>query len=293
MSGLDLVLFGPPRAQCAGVPLHLERHKTLALLAYLAVSGQPHSRDTLATLLWPEADAIQGRGGLRRALSELRQAFGAGILDTDGGCIALAAGVLSVDVVQFRACLARVNAHRHETGLCPDCLAALDEAVSLYAGDFLAGFTLHDTEEFDAWQTFTTEALRLQFASALEQLATGLAMQQQHAAALPYARRWLALDPLHEPAHRLLMRLHAATGDRAAAARQYEQCVHSLSAELIAPAPETTTLHTRSLLDLPAAEPPAATWPVHNPPPDVTPFIGREAQLAQVAARLADPGVAC
>jgi len=290
MSGLDLVLFGPPRAQCAGVPLHLERHKTLALLAYLAVSGQPHSRDTLVTLLWPEADAIQGRSGLRRALSELRQAFGPRILETSEGCVALASGALRVDVLQFRDHLARVTAHAHGEGvLCPACLTALREAVELARGDFLAGFSLRDTEEFDAWQTFTTEALRLQFASALEQLATGLAMQQQHAVALPYARRWLALDPLHEPAYRLLMRLYAATGDRAAAARQYEQCVHTLAAELgIAPAPETTALHTSLLLDLPAAEPPVAR-PVHNLPPDVTPFIGREAQLAQVAARLADP----
>jgi len=299
MSGLDLVLFGPPRALHAGEPLHFERHKTLALLAYLAVTGRPHARDTLAALFWPEADAVQARGGLRRALSEVRDAFGPGILDTGEGCVALAPSILNVDVMQFRAALARVAKHTHpDDTLCGDCLADLTGAVELYQGDFLAGFSLRETEEFDAWQTFTTEALRLEVAAALEQLATGLAARQQPAAALPYARRWLALDPLHEPAHRLLMQLYAATGNRSAAVRQYEQCVSTLAAELgIAPSAEITALHKVLIAPAPAVaavvtatspEAPAAR-PEHNLPPDVTPFIGREGQLAQVAARLADP----
>jgi predicted ATPase/DNA-binding SARP family transcriptional activator len=294
-SDLDLVLFGPPRALHAGDPLHFERHKTLALLAYLAVTGRPHARDSLAILLWPEADAVQGRGGLRRALSELRQAFGPGILDTSEGCVALASGALRVDVLQFHSHLTRVAAHAHEEGaLCPACITALREAVELARGDFLAGFSLRETEEFDAWQTLTTETLRLELSAALERLATALVERQEYAAALPYARRWLALDPLHEPAHRLLMRLYAAMGDRAAAARQYEQCVHTLSVELgIAPAPETAALHHTLLAAATSSgalsmTSPAAR-PAHNLPPDVTPFIGREAQLAQVAARLADP----
>ncbi len=295
MSGLDLILFGPPRALHAGDPLHFERHKTLALLAYLAVTGRPHGRDSLALLFWPEADAVQGRSGLRRALSELRQVFGPGILETSEGCVALASGALRVDVLQFRDHLARVTAHAHGEGaLCPACLTALREAVELAHGDFLAGFSLRETEEFDAWQTLTTETLRLELSAALERLATALAERQEYAAALPYARRWLALDPLHEPAHRLLMRLYAAMGDRPGAMRQYEQCVHVLAAELgIPPAPETTDQH-HALLAAAASSTalsmssPAAR-PAHNLPPDVTPFIGREAQLAQVAARLADP----
>ena len=46
------------------------------------------------------------------------------------------------------------------------------------------------------------------------------------------ARRWLALDPLHEPAHRQLMSLYEISGQRAAALRQYETCRQTLSDEL-------------------------------------------------------------
>ena len=61
--------------------------------------------------------------------------------------------------------------------------------------------------------------------------------------AIPYARRWLALDPLHEPAHRALMQLYAQTDQQAAAMRQYQVCVDTLEEELgVPPAEETTEL---------------------------------------------------
>src|SRR5687768_6082070 len=62
--------------------------------------------------------------------------------------------------------------------------------------------------------------------------------------ALMYARRWLALDPLHEPAHRTLMSLYAASGQRTEAVRQYHQCVELLDAELATlPEDETNQLY--------------------------------------------------
>src|SRR4051794_40291156 len=45
MTSLKLYLFGPPRLEHAGQPIELNLRKALALLVYLAVSGQPHSRD--------------------------------------------------------------------------------------------------------------------------------------------------------------------------------------------------------------------------------------------------------
>ena len=61
--------------------------------------------------------------------------------------------------------------------------------------------------------------------------------------AIRYAQRWLALDPLHEPAHRELIRLYALDGDRAAALAQYRDCVRTLSQELgVGPVEETAAL---------------------------------------------------
>jgi pimeloyl-ACP methyl ester carboxylesterase len=58
-----------------------------------------------------------------------------------------------------------------------------------------------------------------------------------------FALRRLALDPLHEPAQRELMRLYAWAGQPAAALRQYEECVRILEHELsLLPEAETTDL---------------------------------------------------
>jgi DNA-binding SARP family transcriptional activator len=51
-------------------------------------------------------------------------------------------------------------------------------------------------------------------------------------AAILHARRWLALDPLHEPAQRQLMQLFDQAGQPAAALRQYEEYVKLLEEEL-------------------------------------------------------------
>ena len=91
------------------------------------------------------------------------------------------------------------------------------------------------------------------------------------------------------------MQLHAWAGDRAAAVRQYQECVKVLQAELgIEPEPETTALFEairggRRAYPLPLSRSPSPPRPVHNLPPDPTPFIGREPELAQIAERLADP----
>ena len=65
---LALYFLGAPRLELAGEPVSLSHHKALALLAYLAVTRQPHTRQALATLLWPDYEPGAARGELRRLL---------------------------------------------------------------------------------------------------------------------------------------------------------------------------------------------------------------------------------
>jgi DNA-binding SARP family transcriptional activator len=69
---LRLFLFGTPRIEHHGQAVLLRHTKALALLAYLAVTGQPQDRDALLALLWPEFDAASARNNLRRELSRLK-----------------------------------------------------------------------------------------------------------------------------------------------------------------------------------------------------------------------------
>jgi len=56
MTHVHLRLLGPPQIQLDGRQVELGTRKVLALLAYLAVTGQVQSRAVLAALFWPEAD---------------------------------------------------------------------------------------------------------------------------------------------------------------------------------------------------------------------------------------------
>jgi predicted ATPase/DNA-binding SARP family transcriptional activator/GAF domain-containing protein len=252
MSNLALFLLGPPRIECDGEPVEIRRRKALALLVYLAVTRQGHSRDALATLFWPELDHSRARAGLRRALAALKKALGEGWaddehpLDVDRETVGLnpSAGIW-LDVIEFQGRLAECRTHGHpQDRVCPACPPLLAEAAALYRDDFLAGFTLPDSPAFDEWQFFQTEGLRDALASALERLARGYSDRGEFEQAIAYARHWLSLDPLHEPAHRLLMRLYAWSGQRAAALRQYAECERVLEEELdISPEEETAQVY--------------------------------------------------
>jgi predicted ATPase len=300
MSRLALYLLGPPRIELDGRPVQISRRKVVALLAYLAVTGTPHSRDSLATLLWPERSQSRARAYLRRALSELNRTLGEGFLTIDRETAGLQQAQpdsgpwqLWVDVAEFRERLAADEAHSHPTTeLCSDCVTVLEGAVGLYCDDFMAGFTLRDSPDFDEWQFFEREALRDKLASALERLMRWHSSQREYERAIGFARRWLALDPLHEPVHRHLMRLYDQDGQRAAALRQYLECERILQEELgISPAQATTELYEqiRTRPEEGEERPGVAKGPRHNLPAQTTPFIGREAALAEIAKLLQDP----
>ena len=92
MSSLDLKLLGPPQIELNGEPLAIKRRKALALLFYLAVTGEAQPRDRLATLLWPESSQPNARKALRRDLSELNLALGGEWLEVDRESVGLRAG---------------------------------------------------------------------------------------------------------------------------------------------------------------------------------------------------------
>lgn len=226
---LEIAVLGAPRIERDGRPLRVDTRKAIALLVYLAVTEQPHTREALAELLWPGRDAGRARGALRRTLSVLRKGLGGRWLVADAYGVRLDRDGVAVDLARFRALLGagRVRA-----------------AVALHRGHFLEGFGLRDAPAFDEWQAYQAEEARRECARALERLVSDAARDGDQATAIADARRWLALDPLHEPAHRALMRLQALSGDRRAALRQYRECLQLLDRDLgVSPLPETTRLN--------------------------------------------------
>ena len=314
MPSLKFYLFGAPRLERLSSErsesMGVRRRKGLALLAYLTTSERAHNRDALATLLWPDSDQAGARANLRRDLSRLQQDLGADALLAEHDLIGVKDGALWCDVLTFRELLARVAEHGHPQAavqmagvageLCQDCVHWLQEAVALYGGDFMAGFTLPDSLAFEEWQLFQTERLRRAYGRALQQLLKWHSDGGEYVQALGYASRWLALDPLHEGAQRQMMRLYAWSGETAAALRQYKECARVLQEELgVSPAPETVELYEairKQSLPQPTAA--AATRSSRKAPVAVLsavaatrgglliPFVGRRAELDRLVAAL-------
>jgi DNA-binding SARP family transcriptional activator/tetratricopeptide (TPR) repeat protein len=287
-----LALFGPPALECGGRPRHIARRKALALLAYLALSAQSHSRESLVALLWPDYDQREGRADLSRMLSTLRKALGETALAADRERVALDASAgLWVDAAHFRqevrACREAVAA-----GKAGDYHDRMARAAALYQAGFLAGFTLPGCPAFDEWQLLQTEALRRDFGWLLAQLVAACEARADLPQAVDYARRWVELDPLHEPAQRRLIALYARSGQRAAALRQVQACARVLAAELgVEPEPATKQLYEQirssgGTLPLAAARSPAFAWTEPDAGP-AHPFVGRDRELARLDDLLA------
>ena len=136
MSRLALYLLGPPRIELDGEPVQVGRRKMVALLAYLAVAGGCHRRDSLATLLWPEYDQSRALAYLRRILSMLNRVLDGEWLAVDRETAGLNADAdpstgsgqgLWLDVDVFRQRLVACGTHGHPpTEVCTDCVPLLE-----------------------------------------------------------------------------------------------------------------------------------------------------------------------
>ena len=222
-----------------GRPLHLTLKKARAILATLAwVPGAAKSREALIGLLWPEFSLAQARNSFRVTLSSLRATLLAArvhCLQAEGDTVALAPDDFDSDIAAFR----RLVAHG-----APE---ELSEAVSLYRGDLLEGFDVGEAA-FEEFLSTEREQLRVVAQGACEKLLAHQLQAGADESALATAFRLLALDPLLEPVHRTVMRLHAQSRRFGAARRQYQACIATLQRDLgIGPAAETRHLYEEIL----------------------------------------------
>lgn len=261
MPRLRLQLLGPFQAHLDNVALTgFRSDKSRALLAYLAAeANRVHRRETLACLFWGDFTDRAARRSLSTALANLRAALAPlhengdakPVLATNWHEVVFTAArdVVAVDVIEFERLLAESAAHEHRSLVhCRPCAERLTKAVGLYGGSFLAGLTLADAPEFDEWHRLRALASEQKVLAALDTLTHHHIASGNLGPAEHYARRQISIDGLREAAHRQLMTVLAASGQRSAALAQYEICRKALQRDLgVQPEEETTALY-RELL---------------------------------------------
>lgn len=310
MALLTLTLLGTYEARTADNELlSFRSDKIRALLAYLALeTGRVHRRESLATLLWPEWSDAEALHNLRNSLYRLRRALGPQVsnqlLAQDRQSVRLDESSLWLDAGRFQELLAICARHtgHSERAKCPDCIERLHEAVALYQGELLAGFSLPDALPFEEWLLLRRERFHQQTLAALYDLAAFHLQQEQYSLARQFAARQVAMEPWREAGQRQMMESLALSGRYEDALAQFDSCRRTLAKELGAePSPETLALY-RQIQDRHRAhrpdlladshQPQTADRPAYNLPRQFTRFVGRGLEIDHIAEQLADPACA-
>jgi predicted ATPase/DNA-binding SARP family transcriptional activator len=282
-----------------GQLLTLARRQARALLYRIVVSPREVSRDQLCSLIWPDVPQSTARRNLTVLLTQLRQALPRpDILLTTDDAIQLNSRAAWSDTIAF--------AKATEGALHERRSALLSDAVNLYRGPFLHGFTLPSSAEYEEWASQERQVWERRYLDTLATLVEAQAEAGDLPAAIDYAQRYLATDDLAEDVHRRLIELYAAAGDRVAAMRQFERCVVVLERELgVSPLPETRAAYeaarggemktehgTRKSnhSEIPQS---LSRYPLPHArlPASPSPLIGRAEEVAAAAALLCNPGV--
>lgn len=210
----------------------LDSSKEQELLSYLLVRrDRPHSRETLASLLWGESSTEKSKKYLRQALWHLQTGLesdelaGPQVLLVEHDWVQLnLQSELWLDVAVFEQAFAATHGVPGKQ-LDKPAAAMLKAAVQLYTGDLLDGC-------YQDWCLFERERLQNMYLSMLDKLMGYCEQHQDFEAGLSYGSTILRYDRASERTYRRLMHLQYLAGDRTGALRQYERCVTALQEEL-------------------------------------------------------------
>ncbi len=246
--------------ECRPSPV-VKSFKGSALLSYLIVTRQAHSREAVADLLWEAISTRQSLKNLRSLLPRIRQW--------------IPELAISRETISFQPQPDTiVDLFQHEAKLETSDWSQLDQALRLYQGNLLAGFYIDDAPRFNEWLFLTRERLRMRMLDGYQRLCAAYADQGLWSQGIETARRWLAIDELDEAALRKLLSFLAASGQAGAALQQYNYSKQRLWEALgVEPEPETIEL-VHNLEDIQAHKTDRLIWDFAQVPTTNLPELG-------------------
>ncbi|WP_169514473.1 AfsR/SARP family transcriptional regulator [Actinokineospora enzanensis] len=228
--------------------------KARQLLQFLLLHrDQTISGRLIHDALWPDAPWVSGSSSLKVAVHALRKTLDQTALSAGFGRLGSSLRVSTcdsgyrletrdvwVDYHEFESLIDR--AHRAQRRDDPDLADELyGRATALYEGEFLPGLP-------DDWAATHREWLRSRQLFALGFLAQRRLGEGDHLAVIDVCKRMLAIDSLHEPSYRMLIRVHARLGQLAQARRWYRLCAQRLHDELqVRPDDDTRRVYEQAL----------------------------------------------
>ncbi len=219
LGAFDLTLDG----ESVALPMNGQR-----VLAFLALQGHSLLRSYVAGSLWLDSTDDRAAGSLRSAIWRLNRRHR--LVEATGERLRLA-GSVTVDIHD-----AIVQAHRLLDPDDSDCPGPSDIRPVLLAGDLLPDW-------YDDWVEIERERFRQLRAHALELLCDRLTAAERFGEAVEAGLAATKSEPLRESAHRALVRVHLAEGNRNEALQLYRRFRRLLHDELgLEPTPKMEAL---------------------------------------------------
>ena len=245
MEHLHITLLGPIslQTQTSRISENDNRTKKIwQLLSYLICQrGHVVSQQKLIELLWgEEPNSNHPENALRITFHRLRSLLNqlwpsAGrelILHKDNGYTWNGACPLTLDCEVFETLLAQQQEEDDRR------LAALEEALALYQGDFL------EKQSSETWVIPIAAHFHNQYIQAAMEAAKLLSQKGRHQDAVAICQKAILSEPYHEPLHQLLIQEFTALGN----SKQASEVYHNLCTRLfddfgIRPSEETQQVY--------------------------------------------------
>ena len=215
-----IALFGRVQLNGPEGVIELTSKKLAALLAFLCLTHPtPHTREKLLALLWGRQFDTQGRQNLRKTLSNLRRIFGEDVIVSISDTISLRPGLIFCDVTSFEMLIGEGSSD------------SLHRALDLYKDQLLVDLKLSE-EGWSQWLAREQQRLGEMAINAALTLGEAEFERGNSDQAMTFAKRAVAIDPIREDAHRLLMRAASIAGRTAQALQHFDSLIALLNREL-------------------------------------------------------------
>ncbi len=224
---------GRPEVSVNGQPIALSDWKTRVsrdLLFCLLAHPEGLTKEQIGMHFWPDCSPDQLKTRFKNAIYRMRSALDQEVIQYEEGIYQFDTSVdYEYDVELFLQHIKAGNAASEPAAQ----IEAYTLGLNYYGGDYIP-----DGE--GDWAYLERERLRQIYLDTTLRLAQLTFQANASDTALEWCQRVLYEDPCLEDAHRLVMQIYAATGNRAGVARQYSLCQKALEEEIAAPPSQQT-----------------------------------------------------
>lgn len=233
---LKIYGFGSPEVYFQDKKVQWPIARSKDLFFYLLQHPKGQTKEEIGANFWPDHSPERLDAVFRSTLYRLRR-----VIYRD--CIVFEDGLYRFnweikyryDVHQFEDLLDKSKQEKNLS----QYIVQLEESITIYKGDYLQG-VYHD------WADTERTRLRARYRSAIMDLASIFEKEKKYLHAIQLFQQLLIEDPFNETVHVELMQCYYRLGDRAAAIKQYQNCVTMLREELgLTPSPETQAVYNK------------------------------------------------